>query len=82
MGNSFGPLVATPGCNCDHGDHHWDTHVNLLPLADVSDEARQPEQPHEREELRQAQDPQRAARVQDLEALRVLLQGERSKSTG
>ena len=62
-----------------HGDHSrrrlvGDTYVDLLPLADVADEAREAEEADEREQLGQPQDAQRPARVQDLEALRVLLQ--------
>ena len=51
-----------------------DTYVDLLPLADVADEAREAEEADEREQLGQPQDAQRPTRVQDLEALRVLLQ--------
>ena len=54
-----------------------DTYVDLFPLADVSDEARQSQQPDEREELGEAQDAERTARVQDLEALRILLRTKR-----
>ncbi len=49
------------------------TYVDLLPLADVSDESGEPEEADEREELGQAEDPEGAAGVQDLEALGVLL---------
>ena len=55
-----------------------DTYVDLLPLADVADEAREAEEADEREQLGQPQDAQRPTRVQDLEALRVLLQKRQS----
>lgn len=49
------------------------THVDFLPLADVSDEPGEPEQPDQGEQLGQAEDAQGAPGVQDLKALRVVL---------
>ena len=49
------------------------THIDLLPLADISDEPGQSEEPDEAEQLGQPQDPEGAPGVQDLEAGETVL---------
>ena len=51
----------------------FNTHIDLLPLADVSDEPGEPEEPDEAEQLGEPEDPQGAAGVQDLETRESVL---------
>lgn len=50
------------------------TYIDLLPLADISDQPRQSEEPDQREEFGQPQDTQGSACVKNLETVAEILE--------
>jgi hypothetical protein len=64
----FKPISSSERETMKLKDKNANTYIDLLPLADVSDEPGEAEQPDEAEQLGKPEDPKGSASMQNLEA--------------
>lgn len=57
-----------------HQSFSPNTYIDLLPLADVAHQTRQTQQSDQGKQLGEPQDPEGAARMEDLEAVAIILE--------